>query len=327
MSAPTPFETEVERIAAAENVPAPTIVFRGRMAGTASTAPSGRRILVGEEVREWPEPAQRWLAGHEMWHAIAHTWRDPARWAVLVFSVACAAVLAGATWVLHDSPALGLVPGAIALGWCASITWWSRRSESQADAYAARSGYRDALTAADLLVFLTRDTNIPRWLSTHGHWADRLRVRPDEMPEPILQLSDQIAATATTLAGQTSQRWVRPYRLLVVRSLRKGRLAIGRWPHTIVVASNALTLPADQRALELRTAVIASQRVVPLRAGLTGFLTVIAFATAIVFAAGLNTPRTHTIAAASVTALAVAAAYEAWRRLRDRRLARAAEAP
>lgn len=316
----TPFENEVHRIALTEGLESPQVTFRKHVPGTAATAPSGRRIVVDSRVLTWTEPAQRWLAAHEMWHAIAHRWRAPARWVPLFFSVLSAAVLVAVGWLFRGSTAIAIVPGIVLLVWLAAISWWSRRLEADADRYAAAGGYRDDLDGADLLEFLTNDANVPRWRSSHGRWAERLHVRSDALPEPLMHLSSQIKEIGTELADVAGHGWERPYRLLVVQHLPKGQLALGRWPGVIVATRDGLATPAHLRRFHLWSAVIASRRLPQLRACFAAFLGSVGLAATMAFAAGLNTHLTGSVMAGSAIALLAAAAYEGWRRINDHNL-------
>lgn len=319
---PTAFELEVGRIAASEGVTAPRVIFRDKVEGTAASAASGRQILVDARVPEWGDAAQRWLAAHEMRHIVAHSWRAPHRWAVGLGSVVLGGLLLAGLWLFDEVPGIAtLLLGPVVLSWFAATSWVTRRIEDDADRYAARAGYRGHLQTADLFEFLTSDSAVPLWRSTHRRWADRLGVRPEELPEPLRRLRSEVAEIGAELATVAATGWSRPYKVLVAQRLPGGKLTRGLWPSVVVASRELLASPPDRRRSHLQAAMVESRRTPGLRAcalGLFGVATCTALAAAAV--GGASADRAQTLATVGLAALLVGAVYEIWRRSRDRRL-------
>ena len=137
------FEDEVRRVAVMEGTIAPEVAVDADVTGWAASLPSGRLLRVHPDVLSLPEPAQRWLAGHEMRHVMAHGWSEPGRWLGLVGAMAGVGALGAGVWWSPLPPtwtlvaALGGLAG-VSLLWLVGTSWWSRRLETEADQYRRR---------------------------------------------------------------------------------------------------------------------------------------------------------------------------------------------
>ena len=275
------FEQEVRRVAAQEGVPTPEVVVSERVSGRAATPPSGRLIRLDVHELSCPEPAQRWLAAHEMFHVIAHSRRGPGRWLPWVGAVVLVGLVVVLVW-----PAWLVGPGLGAIAAVASSVlimvgglWWSRRLETEADRYAATDGRLDALDEASLLELLTGGPNVAAWLSSHPRSMTRLPVSVERVPAALRQLEDSVGQEQADLARSGGRRWRRAAAVDVVRALPRDRLAVGRWPATVVVARAALTVPPTQLRPHLRAALVASRRLpARVRVGAAGLILTTALA-------------------------------------------------
>ena len=177
--------------------PPPRWSCRTRCLGRRPPSASGRRIRLDSRVLEWPEPAQRWIAAHEVYHAIAHGWREPGRWLTVLATVLAVGVGGWAAWL--GGPGTGLITltgaGLLIL---AATSWWTRRLEDQADRYAASDGRLDALDEDSLLELFVGEASVPRWRATHPRWTTRFPVGTARLPRSLRQLHAEVDAATPT---------------------------------------------------------------------------------------------------------------------------------
>ena len=309
-----------------EGTIAPEVAVDAAVTGWAASLPSGRLVRVHPDVLSLPEPAQRWLAGHEMRHVMAHGWSEPGRWLGLVgVMVGVGAVGAGVRWSPLP-PRWTLVAAVVGLGgvfllWQVGTSWWSRRLEAEADRYADRGGRLEALDEPSLLELLIGAGDAPLWLSSHPRWRDRLPVPEDRLPVGIAGIEAELDQAVARL-GAAARFRRRPPVLVMVRRLPGDRVALGRWQR-VVVAKAALLTPADVLQPLLAAAVVQARRLPRVRATAavsTAFLGLLAAAVAVV---APSERAVHTATALGAV-LVFIAGYEVYRRAADRRLVRAA---
>lgn len=325
------FEAEVQWVAALEGVEAPRVVVDDAVTGRAATSLSGRLVRVHPEVLCYPEPAQRWLAAHEMRHALAHGWRDPGRWVGFAVTIAGLPLLVVA--VLSPLPSLAMVVwatvgavGLVVLGLMFTL-WWSRRVEADADRYAARAGRLAGLDEPSLTELLIGHVDAPWWLATHPRWLDRIPVTADRLPHQFRILQDQLDQVVDGLCVGGWVRWRRPPTLVLVHQLpgRRGtckeRLVVGRWGR-VVVAEGAFATPVGVLQPQLAAAVVRARRLPQVRAAAAGgaasFGLVVATVAVVVPASGWAV-----LMCGFGVVLVMIGGYEMYRRASDRRLLRA----
>jgi len=201
----------------------------------------------------------------------------------------------------------------------AGTSWWTRRLEDQADRYAASDGRLDALDEDSLLALFLSEASVPRWRATHPRWTTRLPVATARLPSSLRELFAEVDAAYADLTAFTGRRLRTPV-VDLVRRLPRARYATGRWPRTVVVARDALTLPPLQLQPRLRAAIIAAHRLPRARATIAVFLGWLGLL-ATAYALGAQPARTGTLAVLCGIALGCIAIYERWRRRTDRHLA------